>query len=301
MNKRLIVGSSLLALALAACGGNPAVSIPQGPSASVTGNLTKDKATAQKASLQSGIKQMATTITSGGALKLATVSSMLPQAAQAYLPASVAGIQPFAAGRVGAQKAVSYSGQCKISGTITYEGDDADVDGDGIVVKSILKLNNCSDTAGKFVNGQFVAQDKNDNDAKSGYLVVLDATSQDGQLAFGVDFSPKGSGVYDLKFGFKAAGANGDFIDYGYTLNYAATDPAKPYDGGTLNATGKFGVKSGDDTFVFNFKGVNLVYSKACGDYVSGSGTYEDSNSNKVEIAYSGCATSKTKHNGTDI
>ena len=304
MNRTVFVTSSLLALFLAACGSNPAAQIPQGPSAALTSNLTQQQAIARKSELQSGLKTVASSIASGGNLRAASVSSLVPPAAQASLPAAVANLRPFASGGLKAQAVFNGTYNCKVSGTITYSGDNADADADGLVKAGFAQFNNCNEDGKDTLNGQIVVQDDNDADAKSGYLAFFDARvtgTKNEQLTFGVDFSPKTAGAYDLKFGFKAVGSNGDYLDFGYNLNYVATDASKPFQAGTLNFTGKFGVKSGTDEFVFGLEGVNLQYDKACQDFTGGTGTYKDSQNNKLEVIYSGCVTPKTKHNGTDI
>lgn len=292
---------------LAACSSSPNLSngVPGVPSDSPT-SFSQSQASANKSALVGAINQIAVGLTGNIGV---TANPMEAAAALVEKDYPLVARHLRQVQLVGGALRVQGTENCAQGGTITYT-DDADIvdnDNDGIPVYAEIRFNNCKED-GVTYNGLLIGlQDKNDNDPRSGFTVLIDVSLTDGtntrRLALGIDYSPGSGGAYNVRYGYLFQ-ENDDKIAFGVNMSYTPKPDGNsdPYDAGFVNFTGRFVYKVGGENYVLDMLGENLEYSSSCtSSFVSGKATFQDNAGNKLVIQYNGCNSYTITYNGNPI
>jgi hypothetical protein len=305
-----IVFVAILGL-LAACSSAPNLSndVPGVPSGSPTGGFSRSKASANKNTLVGYVDR----IGAGLARKVAPgnigLSSASPTEVAAALvekdyPTVAKHLRQLRleAGSIHVQGTVS----CSEGGTITSTDESEDRDGDGIPVYAEIRFNNCRE-GGITFNGLLRAQDKDDSDPEGGFTIVVDFTQTDGtdtsRVALGIDYTPGAGGAYSVRYGYLFE-ENSDRVAFGVNMTYTprADGNSDPYDAGSVNFQGRLAYEVDSDNYVLDMRGEGLEHRSSCdSSFVSGRATFQDNESNRLVIQYSGCGSYTVTYNGEVI
>lgn len=191
-----------------------------------------------------------------------------------------------------------------------------DNDGDGWKANATATYNCSSTSSGVTVTitGTVSETDKNDADPYSG----TKATATDLKLTVSGsgststitenltwDLTKNSAGSYGLNYDFRldmsGSGSNATFEAKG-TPTYTADNAADPFAAGTFTFNGAFTLTDSGSTYQLTHTSNGVHFDSTCSSsFDGGQEHYADSNSNKVDITYSGCNSYTMTFNGTAL